>query len=208
MYALASQAFTERKQFDLCEDFQARANMMRIAHVELFKPNDTLLVLGGYDCAIARTIGLLPNVAVAHTLAEAAMMKVDGGGVVAIGTAAQLQELSQRPDWPRVGRLALCWQDEAPVFLPEIGTPVLRGWWHGPTGALISTEFPNPPMPAGDEALQHGTLMGSLGRLLPGIAYHQEAAGLRLSGLAPNGKDSVWLEPGVLDDVGFVTLVS
>ena len=204
VHALASQAFLARKQFDLCADLKAQANMMRIDHVALIRRKDTVLVLGGHDSSIARAVALLPEVEVAHTLAEAAMILTDGGTLVAIGNTAQLAELALRPDWKRLGRLALCWQNEASVTLPVMGTPVLRGWWHEATDTLISTEFPDTPIPGFDSQL--GLLPGSLGRLLPGIAYHQEATGLRLTGLLPNSATEIWLEHGVLDEAGFVVL--
>ena len=205
---LSSEAFLARKQFDHCADMRAQANMMRISHLELFLPTDTVLVLDGRDGPIAHAMDLLPGINVAHTLAEAAMALGDGGKLVAIGTAKQLEELNARPDWKRLGRLALCWQSEAPVVLPEMGVPVLRGWFHEATGTLLATELPDPPMPQGEEGAQLGIHPGSLGRLLPGLAFHQEAHGLRLSGLPPGSNETGWLEHGVRDYMGFVTLVA
>ncbi len=205
MHALGSEAFLNRKQFHGVYHPQALANKMRIAHVELIGAGDTLLVLSGEDSGIARAVSMLPSVTVVHSRAEAVESKPEDHRLIAIGNADQLAELASWSEWKRLGKFALCWQDAAPVSLPELGTPVLRGWWHEDSGILLSTEFPNPQMPKGEEDTQQGIRPGSLGRLLPGIAYHQEATGLRLSGLAPGLEQSVWLEGGVLDDMGFIT---
>lgn len=208
MHTLSSEAFLNRKQFHGVHNAHALANKMRIAHVELIHDGDTVLVLSGEDSGVAKAVALMPSVTVVHTMAEVMESKPEDHRVIAIGNATQLTQLASWQDWKRLGKLALCWQDGPPVELPQLATPVLRGWWHDASGLLLSTEFPNPAMPAGDEEIQQGTCAGSLGRLLPGIAYHQEAAGLRLSGLTPHSEDSVWLEHGLLDDAGFVTLQS
>ena len=56
---------------------------------------------------------------------------------------------------------------------------VLRGYFDGASGLLISSEVPNPP--AADESdPQWGIRAGTLGRLLPGLALESLPAGLAL----------------------------
>ncbi len=202
LLTVGSQAFLSRRQFDGRSDLPAFANMMRLVHVELFRKGDTLLVLAGRDSIIARSLALLPKAKLAFSTAEAA--SAADKTVVAIGTASQLGQLGAWSEWARAGRLALCWQGEAPAELPALGTPVLRGWLHEPSGALLSTEFPDPPMPATEEGQQLGIRSGSLGRLLPGLAFHQDPAALTLSGIAPGDERSIVLPHGLLDAMGFV----
>ena len=203
MLALGSQAFLSRRQFKRKTDAQALANMMRIAHVNLFNPGDTLLVLADRQSIIARSLALLPDVTVVFSTAEAE--RAADNTVVAIGDAQQLRQLTTWNDWPRTGKFALCWQSHEPAELPELGTPVLRGWLHEPSGALLSTEFPDPSMPGGEEGQQLGRCAGTLGRLLPGLAAHQEPAGLSIRGVAPEDECLILLAHGRLDDLGFVT---
>ena len=206
MHALGSQAFLYRQQFQGCNDAHILANTMRLAHVELIRADDTLLVLSTRDGSLARTLAQMPVAGVVYSVTEAAESGAGHQKVIAIGNAGELAALASWSEWKHLGRLALCWQDEAPVPLPSLDTPVLRGWWHEVSGTLLSTETPDPLMPKEEEGTQLCMRAGSLGRLLPGLAYHQEAGGLRISGLAPGDEQSLWLEHGVLDDMGFITL--
>lgn len=203
MHDLGSQAFLSRGQFHDSPDVKATANRMRVEDVELISPGAIVLIPGGTG-PVARFIAQMPTVRIIHSLGEAGQAAEHS--VIAIGNVSQLTELGSQPDWARLGRLALCWQDEAAVSLPVIGTPVLRGWWHEESGILVSTEMPDPPLPKEDEGAQLGIRPGSLGRLLPGLAFHQESTGLRISGLAPDDATPVWLAGGVLDEMGFVVV--
>ncbi len=208
MLAAGSEAFLSRPALKRASDPQALANMLRIAHVELLVKGGTLLVLGGASSVTGRCLMLLKNVRVVFSTAEAATAAE--GTVVAVGTAAELASLSTWSDWPRLGRLALCWQGEAPVALPDLGAvPVLRGWLHEATGALISTEIPDPIKPEGPDVMEQlGRRPGTLGRLLPGLAAHEDATGLRITGLAPGDQHGVLLPGGRLDEAGFVVPAS
>lgn len=76
------------------------------------------------------------------------------------------------------------------------------------TGAVIAAQFPNPWMPAGEEAMQNGTREGTLGRLLAGLAVEQTAQGLVISGLAPGDGRTVQLPGATLDAEGFITVAA
>ena len=98
-------------------------------------------------------------------------------------------------------RLAFCLDsDLAP--LPQ--TTALRGYIDAATDLILSTEVPNPTMPAGDKDEQLGQKANSLGRLLPGLIIESTADGLKISGLLPNDARSASI-PGVkMDDQGFL----
>lgn len=72
------------------------------------------------------------------------------------------------------------------------------------TGAVIATQFPNPWMPAGEEAMQNGTREGTLGRLLAGLSVQETEEGLIISGLAPGDTRDVVLAGARLDESGFL----
>ena len=82
----------------------------------------------------------------------------------------------------------------------------LRGYFDAVTEVILSTEVPNPPMPANDKDDQLGRKAGSLGRLLPGLKIESPPEGVCISGLLPKDDRSISI-PGVkMDEQGFLTL--
>lgn len=204
LLALGSQAFLMRRQFDGASHPHALANRMRLETLSLFGKGDTALVLDGRDSEIARSLTGLQSLNVVFGTAEAEA--APEGTVVAVGSAAQLRQASAWSGWSKKVKLAVCWQGEQDAAPANLGVPVLRGLLHTATGTLVSTEFPDPVMPKGDEELQKGTRPGTLGRLLSGLAACQEGENLIVSGLARGSTQSITLAGCVLDDQGFVTL--
>ncbi len=118
-----------------------------------------------------------------------------GDDLVAFGARASLGKLTGQE------RLAFCLDSD---LAPLPSTTVLRGHIDADSGILVSVEVPDPEMPVGEEGLQLGKKVGSLGRLLPGLNLEATDHGVRISGLMP-GKDSVVNLAGVkLDEQGFL----
>jgi hypothetical protein len=93
--------------------------------------------------------------------------------VVAFGSLARLSQAG------RGERLFFCFDADAAQIAALQVPKVLRGYFDGASGLLISSEVPNPPAAEGEEA-QLGIRAGTLGRLLPGLALESLPAGLAL----------------------------
>ena len=195
MLALSSAAFLKRKSWSHAEaDLAAFANALRLAEIEWHQPGDVFLSLEPEGSIIHRTVKALTQVVPGTKFIDHAP-EAHATHIVAFCTRSTLGQLTGQE------RLAFCLDsDLAP--LPQ--TTALRGYIDAATDLILSTEVPNPTMPAGDKDEQLGQKANSLGRLLPGLIIESTADGLKISGLLPNDARSASI-PGVkMDDQGFL----
>lgn len=181
MLAMSEQALMAREAWKLAgEDRTAFLNALRLREAEWHRPGDVLLCLEPAGSVVHRLVRelarLLPGTKIIETMVEAG-----GGPVVAFGSLASLSKSQQGE------RLFFCFDADAAQIVALQAPKVLRGYFDAASGVLISAEVPNPPAAEGEEC-QHGTRAGTLGRLLPGLAFESLPAGL------------------TVDEAGFVTL--
>ena len=197
MLALSSAAFLKRKSWSHAEeDLAAFANALRLAEIEWHHPGDVFLSLEPEGSIIHRTVKALTQVVPGTKFIDHGP-EAHPAHIVAFCTRSTLGKLTGQE------RLAFC-LDSDPSPLPQ--TTALRGYIDAATDIILSTEVPNPLMPAGDKDEQLGQKAGSLGRLLPGLAIESTADGVRISGLLPADDRSASI-PGVkMDEQGFLTI--
>ena len=197
MLALSSAAFLKRKSWSHAEeDLAAFANALRLAEIEWHHPGDVFLSLEPEGSIIHRTVKALTQVVPGTKFIDHGP-EAHPAHIVAFCTRSTLGKLTGQE------RLAFC-LDSDPSPLPQ--TTALRGYIDAATDIILSTEVPNPLMPAGDKDEQLGQKAGSLGRLLPGLAIESTADGVRISGLLPGDERNASL-PGVkMDEQGFLTI--
>lgn len=154
------------------EDRVAFTNGLRLRETEWHRAGDVLLCLEPAGSVLHRTVRelarLLPGTKIIETMVEAA-----GAPVVVFGSLASVSQAGQGE------RLFFCFDADAAQIAALTAPKVLRGYFDGASGLLISSEVPNPPAAEGEEC-QHGTRAGTLGRLLPGLALESLPAGLSM----------------------------
>jgi hypothetical protein len=171
MLALGEQALMAREAWQLAgEDRTAFLNALRLHEAEWHREGDVLLCLEPAGSVVHRTVHelarLLPGTKIVESMTEAA-----GAPLVAFGGLASVSQAGQGE------RLFFCFDADAAQIAALQSPQVLRGYFDAASGVLISSEFPNPPAADGEEG-QHGTRVGTLGRLLPGLALESLPAGL------------------------------
>ncbi|MBN8422279.1 MAG: hypothetical protein J0L73_25415 [Verrucomicrobia bacterium] len=85
-------------------------------------------------------------------------------------------------------------------------SPILRGYIDAATGILLTTEVPNPPLPAADKDQQLGQKAGSLGRLLPGLTIESTPEGLLIIALLPDDPRTASIPGAKMDEQGFLVI--
>lgn len=152
------------------EDRVAFTNGLRLRETEWHRAGDVLLCLEPAGSVLHRTVRelarLLPGTKIIETMVEAA-----GAPVVVFGSLASVSQAGQGE------RLFFCFDADAAQIAALTAPKVLRGYFDGASGLLISSEVPNPPAAEGEEG-QHGTRDGTLGRLLPGLSLESLPPGL------------------------------
>lgn len=118
--------------------------------------------------------------------------------ILALGSETYLMR-EPKADQARLNLMRL---DDVPVDDPS------KRFLDAATGAIIAVHVPNPPMAPGSSDEQFGTREGTLGRLLPGLAAHQEGSALVISGLAPGAQAKVTIADAELDPHGFIVPTS
>lgn len=154
------------------EDRVAFTNGLRLRETEWHRAGDVLLCLEPAGSVVHRTVHqvarLFPGTKIIGSMVEAG-----GAPVVAFGSLASLSLAGHGE------RLFFCFDADAAQIAALTAPKVLRGYFDGASGLLISSEVPNPP--AADESEpQWGIRAGTLGRLLPGLALESLPAGLSL----------------------------
>ena len=195
MLALSSAAFLKRKSWSHAEeDMVAFANALRLAEIEWHHPGDVFLSLEPEGSIIHRTVKALTQVVPGTKFIDHAP-EAHASHIVAFCTRSTLSKLTGQE------RLAFCLDSDLSP-LPQ--TSALRGYIDAATGLILSTEVPNPPMPANDKDEQLGQKAGSLGRLLPGLVIESTADGVRISGLLPGDERSADIPEVKMDAQGFL----
>ena len=197
MLALSCSAFLKRKSWSHAEeDLVAFANALRLAEIEWHHAGDVFLSLEPGGSIIHRTVKALTQVVPGTKFIDHGP-EAHPTHIVAFCTRSTLGKLTGQE------RLVFCIDSDLSP-LPQ--TTALRGYFDTGTEIILSTEVPNPPMPANDKDEQLGQKAGSLGRLLPGLKIESTPEGVRISGLLPKDERSVSL-PGVkMDEQGFLVI--
>ncbi len=197
MLALSNQAFLGRQNWSHAEhDLVAFANALRLSEVEWHRPGDVFLSLEPTGTIIHRSVQALTQVIPGTQYIDRAE-DAHAHHIIAFGTRASLAKLTGHE------RLTFCFDSD---LAPLPATHVLRGYLDAETGILISTEVPDPPLPANEQGGQLGQKTGSPGRLLPGLTLESTAEGVRLSGLLPNAPRVVEISGATLDEQGFLVI--
>ncbi|MBB5033441.1 MFS transporter [Prosthecobacter vanneervenii] len=220
MLQLSSSAFLQRKSWLHAEaDLPAFANALRLAEVEWHQAGDVFLSLEPEGSIIHRTVKALTQVMPGTKFIDHPT-DAHATHIVAFCTRTTLSQLTGHE------RLVFC-LDSSPTNLPPPLTPTpppspgspspspslgfeasakeaLRGYIDPLTSLLLSTETPNPPMPAGDKDEQLGRKPSTLGRLLPGLAIHPAPEGLHITGLLPKDDRTIILSGMKVDEHGFL----
>ena len=199
MLALSSSAFLKRKSWSHAEeDVVAFANALRLAEIEWHQAGDVFLSLEPAGSIIHRTVKALTQVVPGTKFIDHGP-EAHPAHIVAFCTRSTLSKLTGQE------RLVFCLDSDLSP-LPQ--TTALRGYFDAGTEIILSTEVPNPPMPANDKDEQLGQKAGSLGRLLPGLKIESTPEGVRISGLLPRDERRVSI-PGVkMDEQGFLVMAS
>ena len=173
LLAMGETAMMERSVWEHAgEDRVAFTNGLRLRETEWHRAGDVLLCLEPAGSVVYRTVHqvarLFPGTKIIGSMVEAG-----GAPVVAFGSLASLSQVGHGE------RLFFCFDADAAQITALQAPKVLRGYFDGASGLLISSEVPNPP--AADESdPQWGIRAGTLGRLLPGLALESLPAGLSL----------------------------
>jgi acyl-[acyl-carrier-protein]-phospholipid O-acyltransferase/long-chain-fatty-acid--[acyl-carrier-protein] ligase len=211
MLALSSAAFLQRKSWSHAgDDLVAFANAKRLAEVEWHHAGDVFLSLEPEGSIIHRTVKALTQLVPGTKFIDHAT-EAHATHIVAFCTRSTLDQLTGHE------RLAFCLDSDlspipptgARALLPAPTapqSPILRGYLDPSTGILLSTEVPDPPMPAGDEDEQHGKKTGSLGRLLPGLVIESTAEGVIIGGLLPEDERTASIAGVKMDEQGFLVV--
>lgn len=198
MLALSSEAFLNRKNWSHTEeDVVAFANALRLSEVEWYRAGDVFLSLEPEGTIIHRTIKALTQVIPGAKYVDHAD-QAHASHIIAFGTRSSLSKLTG------LERLSFCLDSDLAPLSSE--TPALRGYIDAATGILVSTEVPDPPLPANEQGGQLGRKTGSLGRLLPGLNLESTATGVRISGLLPDDNRVVEITGVKYDEQGFLTI--
>lgn len=194
---MSAEALLARKTWDdMHDDLPAFANALRLGEVEWHRPGDVFLSLEPADSIITRTVKALTQLIPGSKFIDHAD-DAHATHIVAFGTRHSLSILTGHE------RLAFCF-DSDPAPLPS--TTALRGYLDAATGILISTEVPDPPLPANEQGGQLGRKAGTLGRLLPGLALDSTSTGVRISGLLPESDSAVEFTGVQCDEHGFLII--
>lgn len=173
LLAMGETAMMERPVWEHAgEDRVAFTNGLRLRETEWHRAGDVLLCLEPAGSVLHRTVRelarLLPGTKIIESRVEAG-----GAPVVVFGGLSSVSQAGQGE------RLFFCFDADAAQIAALTAPKVLRGYFDGASGLLISSEVPNPP--AADESEpQWGIRAGTLGRLLPGLALESLPAGLSL----------------------------
>ncbi len=198
MLALSAEAMLARRELARESDPARRvrvANALRLMEAEWARPGDTLLCLAPEGGVLHHSLQLYA--AMQRRVRLTTRPPAAGGARLVI--LADTEEKAAAHAGP--ARLLMLWTPSTRLT-PGEPPHALRGLLHEESGELLAISVPDPEMPEGEEGGQLGRRPGSLGRLLPGIACHQEGETLVLTGLATGQPVRL---PGVhLDDMGFL----
>lgn len=195
LLALSNAAFLKRKSWSHAgDDLTAFANALRLGEVEWHRPGDVFLSLEPAESIVTRTVKALTQLIPGSKFIDHAS-EAHATHIIAFGTRHSLSKLTGHE------RLAFCLDSD---LTPPPSTTALCGYIDPTTGILVSTEVPDPPMPANEQGGQFGRKAGSLGRLLPGLKLDSTADGVRISGLLPGSDIAVEIDGGQCDEQGFL----
>lgn len=197
MLALSSAAFLQRNSWSHAgDDLVAFANAKRLAEVEWHHAGDVFLSLEPVGSIIHRTVKALTQLVPGTKFIDHAT-EAHATHIVAFCTRNTLDKLTGHE------RLVFCLDSD---LTPLPSTPALRGYIDPATGILLSAEVPDPPLPAGEDEGQHGRKIGSLGRLLPGLAIESTAEGVVISGLLPAPSLTATIPGAKMNEQGFLVI--
>ncbi len=199
MLALSSAAFLTRRHWDHAgSDLVAFANAKRLAEVEWHRAGDVFLSLEPAGSVIHRTVKALTQLIPGSKYVDCPT-EAHATHLIAFGTRSSLAKLTGHE------RLAFCLDNDLSPLPPAPN--ILRGYLDASTGILISTEVPDPELPAAEQGNQLGQKGNSLGRLLPGLHLESTPAGVSISGLLPGDASAVAIAGVKLDEQGFLVVV-
>ncbi|MBL9179649.1 MAG: MFS transporter [Verrucomicrobiaceae bacterium] len=192
---LGSEALLARRTWsDAHDDLPAFANALRLSEIEWHRPGDVFLSLEPAESIVTRTVKALTQLIPGSKFIDHAG-DAPATHIVAFGTRHSLSKLTGHE------RLAFCLDSD---LAPLVENNALRGYIDPVTGILVSTEVPDPLLPANEQGGQHGRMAGSLGRLLPGFSLESTATGVRISGLFPESDSVVEIAGVKHDEQGFL----
>lgn len=195
---------------------QAWANASRIFDTSLLREDDLLLVLLKEGHPLVATflaaIPKLRRLAFTTDVTEAEKQNSAGRRVVAAGDSVSLASVKASVWDFALELIEVDTAKERGLSSPQLQgatTPDSRvspapSLYDAASGALLTLSVPNPPMPPGEEGLQHGLLPGTFGHVLPALAARQDADTLIFSKLATGNSAEVRLSGFALDPEGFI----
>lgn len=194
---LGSEALLARRTWgDADDDLPAFANALRLSEIEWHRPGDVFLSLEPVESIVTRTVKALTQLIPGSKFIDHAD-EAHATHIVAFGTRNSLSKLTGHE------RLTFCLDSD---LTPLVENNALRGYIDPATGILVSTEVPDPPLPANEQGGQHGRKAGSLGHLLPGLFVKTHETDIQIHGLSPNSSNAITLAAVKLDEQSFLIL--